>query len=328
MRLKDIFFVLFLFIVFLIGFAILASVFFFGDYPSQDTIAVIPIRGIILSGGEDSLFSNNIAKADDIVENLELAASDPTVKAILLDIDSGGGSVVGSRRIVKKIELIKKDFNKPVFAYINETGASGAYYVASAADFIIADEGSLVGSIGAIIMIPDINEFLSKVGVKMNIISSGDMKDIGSIYRPMKKEERKLFEDITVEIHEMFKDDVLRYREGKINKERFNEISDGRIFLGKQALLYGLIDATGSYEEALSIMKNKLGIKGKLKIKKYYKERSIIEKIFSENAYALSQVIKYNIIDSLNASNNLSDHLYYSNNSPINYYNYEAYYIK
>lgn len=226
-------------------------------------VAIIPIQGEISTHS-----SNDTVGYQDVIQALDDAENDPTISVILLDIDSGGGSVVSSKQMVSKI----RDVNKPIMSWIGEVGASGAYYIASSSHYVMADADSITGSIGVISMQPNIEELMQKVGVKMNTIKTGELKDIGSPYNEMSDEEKEVLQGIVNQAFDSFKNDVQTFRGEKLNQEKFAEILDGRILSGRQALDIGLIDETGTREQAIMKAAALGEIEGKPSLK-YYMER-------------------------------------------------------
>ncbi|MEM4256813.1 MAG: signal peptide peptidase SppA [Candidatus Diapherotrites archaeon] len=222
-----------LFFIFLGFFLILT---FSGNYSTtKNNIAIIPLQGQIFAG-KDAY--DGILSSEEIVELIEQANNNNSVAAILLDIDSGGGEVVASKQLVYAI----RESKKPVYAYINSIGASGAYYAAAAADYIMADEDSITGSIGVISIFPNFTELLEKIGIKVTVLTEGKYKASGSGFTEFTQEEQELFKQILSETYNKFKADVLEFRAGKISAKQFESIADGRIMSGRQAYYAGLVD--------------------------------------------------------------------------------------
>jgi len=244
-------------------------------------VALIEIKGEILS---TSAF--NATNAFDVVDAIDRADKDVTVSAILLEINSPGGSVVATRQIVEKIRETKK----PVVAWISDIGTSGAYYVASACDLVIADEHSITGSIGAVSIVWNFSEMLEKLGIKVDVLKEGKYKGMASIFTELTPEERKIIEGMLKQVYEGFKGDILKFRGGKINKTRFEQVADGRLLTGKQALDYGLIDELGSREYAIKRAGELAGLK-KPNIKRYTTEPTLQNLLFNAG-YSFGQGMK------------------------------------
>jgi protease-4 len=210
-------------------------------------VAIIPLKGDIVTETSDGLFGSEETDAYTFISFLESADSDPSIAAIVIEINSGGGSPLASSEMEKAI----KNVSKPVVAWIGEVGASGGYYVASAADVIIAHPYSLTGSIGAVSYNLQLSGLYEKYGLNMTVIKSGQFKDMGSQYRNMTEEEAKMFQDIVDYLYMDFKNLVLKNREGKVDPVKIDEIADGRIFLGNDAYNYGLVDELGGRRDAI-----------------------------------------------------------------------------
>jgi len=211
-----------------------------------ESIGVVNIHGEIFMESTDP-FSGYAPGVPNLINLLEQAESDEEVKVIFLDINSGGGSVIASKELQRAVRKLEK----PVVAYISDIGASGAYYAASAADEIIADEDSLTGSIGTMMELQNLVGLMQKVGVNVTTITSGDMKSIGNPFEEFTEEQEELLQVIINDAFNSFKQDVLENRAGRISEKQFDSIADARILNGRQALAVGLIDYTGSRDFAL-----------------------------------------------------------------------------
>lgn len=243
-------------IALLIGIVALLAVFSAGWSP-KSTVLVIPLQGTI-SSDSDSTYSQQLS-TQEIVDSLKEADEDPSVAAVLLDIESPGGSIVATKQIVAQIRETKK----PVVSRIGDLGASGAYYAAAASDFVIADSDSLTGSIGVISMFLNLEGLLEKIGVKAKIVKEGKFKAIGSPFQEMTPEEEKLLQVLLHDAFLNFKKDIRDFRGEKLDSGQFDEITDGRILSGSQALKAGLIDGLGTREQAIQKAAEMGGITGK-----------------------------------------------------------------
>ncbi|MBU1120396.1 MAG: signal peptide peptidase SppA [archaeon] len=272
-------------LVILIGLALLVAFLFLpfqdvstGGFFGAKQIALIPVKGEILS--EETGFTS-FASSQKIVDALDKAENDPRVGAIFLDIDSPGGTIVATKQIVAKL----RSMNKPKVAWIGESGASGAYYLAAASDFIMADEDSITGSIGVLSISPNIEGLLEKIGVKVNVLKEGNFKAMGSPFEEMTEEEEQLLQQLLSDAFSHFKRDVLELRKGKITKAEFERIADGRILSGSQAKESGLVDELGNREEAIQKAAELAGIQGKPVLKNYV-EREDVFSMFSNAGYS------------------------------------------
>ncbi len=282
----------------LVIFLVLLLAFYAGDSSGfEKKVAVIPLKGEISMsyGGYSEGFS-----ALELVEKLDEAQNDPSIGVIFLDIDSPGGSVVATKQIVYKVLEVKK--TKPVVSYIGEVGASGAYYVAASSDYIITDADSITGSIGVISIVPNIEELLTKIGVKVNIVKAGEYKAIGSIFEELKPQERELLETLIMETFEGFKSDVLSFRKDKLNKIQFEKVADGRIISGRQALSLKLVDELLPREKAIEKAAQIGGISGEPSIKNYQKPAPTLFDLFSISGQAFGFGLNKGISSQANQS--------------------------
>ncbi len=208
----------------------------------------------------------------DIIRQFE---EDSAVRAVIVRLDSPGGKVGPSQEIYEALLRLKKQ--KPVIASMGSVSASGAYYIACAADRIYALPGTLTGSIGVILEFFDVTEGLRKLGVSSRSITGGELKDAGSPFRHMTDKERRYFEYLTRDVHDQFKDAVSRSR--KLQRSKVDEFADGRVFTGRQALANGLIDSLGGMDSAVEDAGKRAGIKGKPRIIKGEPEEGVWKEI-------------------------------------------------
>ena len=244
---------------------------------SGGNVMVIPVYGAITFGGCGGGLLTGALQCTQVPvfkKQLEAAEKDPSVKAVLLEINSGGGSVVASRELMRAV----RDFEKPVVSWIGEVGASGAYYVASGSDHIMADRDSLTGSIGVIMEVPHYYELMDEVGVNVTVIKAGDSKDIGSPYRPMTEGEEDELQGIADKIYQDFVGDVALNR--NLEYGYVENLSQGQIYLGSEAKNLGLIDENGGFDEALAKAASLGKIKGKPSVKKREERVGLLDILF------------------------------------------------
>ncbi|MCI0469032.1 MAG: signal peptide peptidase SppA [Nitrospirae bacterium] len=216
-----------------------------GEISLNERIALVRVEGPIL-------------RSKAIVDEIKGYAKDASVKAIVLRVDSPGGGVVPSQEIY---EEVKKAANKKkVVVSMGSLAASGGYYISAPASRIIANPGTITGSIGVIMEIPNLKGLMDKIGVKTEVIKSGRHKDIASVFRGIGAEERKILQGVMDDVHEQFITAVSKSRNKPINEIR--KIADGRIFSGRQALKAGLVDELGDLEHAVNVAAKLAGIKG------------------------------------------------------------------
>jgi len=192
-----------------------------------------------------------------IMRSLETCKKDPKIRAIVLRIDSPGGEVVSCQEIYQQI----KEMNKPTVASFGAVAASGGYYIACACDKIIADPGSITGSIGVLMEFPNFTGFIKKIGVKFEVVKSRKHKDIGSPFREMTEDEKKLLKGVVADVYEQFVDAVVEGR--NLPRNEVLQIADGRIFSGRQAKNLGLVDEMGTLQDAIKEAAKLAGIEGK-----------------------------------------------------------------
>jgi len=223
------------------------------DMPRAEGVAVIRVDGVIAGTGD---YYSGVVTPEYFLDLLEQAEDDDRVKAILLRVDSPGGTVAAS----EEISAYVKEATKPVVISIGDVGASGAYMVSSQADEIWANPGSSVGSIGVIAEIPNVETLLDTVGVEFQVITAGKYKDTGSPYRPLTKEERALIQGEVEEAYGQFIDIVAEGR--KLDRATVEELAIGWTWSGVEAKKLGLIDEIGTYRDALDAAAERGGIKG------------------------------------------------------------------
>jgi protease-4 len=214
-----------------------------------EKIAVIEVRGVILD-------------PQPVVERLVKLRKNENVKAIVLRIDSPGGGVGPAQEIFAEVKKAQKE--KKVLVSMGSVAASGGYYIACGADKILANPGSITGSIGVIVESLNVEELLRKLGLRSMVVKSGKHKDLGSPLRPMTEEERKLLQGVLDSVHEQFIRAVAEGR--KLPVEKVRELADGRIFSGEQAQELGLVDELGNLEDTLAMAATLAGIRGEPEI--------------------------------------------------------------
>lgn len=224
-----------------------------------------------------------ILSSESIVRQFKEYGEDKSIKAIILRVNTPGGGVAASQEMY---EIIKKtrDSGKPVIVSISSLGASGGYYAACGGSIIVADGGSLVGSIGVIINLTNFKDLAEKIGVTQTIIKSGELKDAGNPLREVNEKDREYFQDIVDDSFEQFLEVVSTER--KIDMERLKLYATGRVFTGRQAKEIGLVDSIGTYEDAVRIAGRMAGIEGEPVIVKEKVRLSFVERIlegFSNN---------------------------------------------
>jgi protease-4 len=200
-----------------------------------------------------------ISNSADIVRQLKKYAKDSSVPSIVIHIDSPGGGAAASQEIYEEIKKTKEK-GKRIVASMGSVGASGGYYVACAADTILANPGTLTGSIGVIFQFPVAEELFRKIGLRFEVVKSGEFKDVGSMNRRMTEGERKLLQSVIDDTYDQFVQVLVENRD--LSEEEVYDIADGSIFTGRQARELGLIDELGTLEDAIAIAGEMGGIEG------------------------------------------------------------------
>ena len=242
----------------------------------KDKIGVIPIEGAI-------------TESEAVVSDLVEFKKDEGIKAIILRVNSPGGGVGPSQEIYREIrKTIEK---KKVIASMGSVAASGGYYVSSAANKIVANPGTLTGSIGVLMEFVRLQELMEKIGVDMEVLKSGEFKDIGSPHRKLTERDKEMIQKVVSDIQNQFVEAVAQGRDLSVEKVR--EIADGRIFSGSRGVELGLVDQLGNFEDAVELAKSMAGIKGEVKL--VYPKRTRMrfwDILFEEGSRALYRALR------------------------------------
>jgi protease-4 len=236
----------------LLALMVLVNIFFPDlDLSTEDRIALIRVEGVILD-------------SQTTVGELKKFSENPSIKAIVLRIDSPGGGVVPSQEIHDAVQRVRTKNNKAVIASMGSVAASGGYYIAVATDRIVANPGTLTGSIGVIMEMANVEGLLQKIGVEGVVIKSGKFKDVGSPLRKMSDEERGLLQNVMDDVHKQFIEAVAEGRALELSDVQ--ALADGRIFTGRQAKDAKLVDELGDLEDAIQLAADIVGIEGEPKV--------------------------------------------------------------
>ncbi len=234
--------IFFLLLIYLIGrFLGRESQFAFGD-----KIAVVEIQGVI-------------AQSSGIIEEIHQYLEDTGVKAIVLRIDSPGGGVGPAQEIHREVQ--KARGKKKLITSMDSVAASGGYYIACASDLIVANPGTITGSIGVVMEFTNLEELLKKIGVKGVVLKGGEYKDVGSPFREMTPDEKKIMQEVIDNVHQQFIRAVVEGR--KLERSSVIKVADGRIFTGEQALELKLVDRMGNLQDAIDMAAEMVGIEAK-----------------------------------------------------------------
>ncbi|MGV8172278.1 MAG: signal peptide peptidase SppA [Candidatus Woesearchaeota archaeon] len=270
---------------------------FFGD--NNDTalnynVAVIPIKGEITTENSGGLFSNDMASSTETVRLIEKAGNDKNVKAVILEINSPGGSPVATDEIAQAVKSLREKDILTV-AWVRETGASGAYWIASSTDHIIANRMSVVGSIGVYGSYLELYGLLNRYNVTYRRLVSGEYKDTGTPYRPLSSAEEILLQEKLDTLHRYFITAVAENR--GMDYDTVKSLSNGEIFLGIEAKDNGLVDELGGKAETIRYIENKLNITASTK--EFSRDKSFIESLtqtLNHNSYYMGQGIASGLV--------------------------------
>lgn len=248
-------------IVVFIAYSVVVKI--FSDGPK---VAVLNIEGVILT-------------SDEYLESLDAIRKDKSIRALVVRINSPGGAVGPSQEIYSELEDIKSEL--PVVASMGAVAASGGYYIACAADSIFANPGTITGSIGVVAQFLSYKQLLEWAKIDVEVVKSGDFKDLGSPLKTMSKEEIDYIQTLIDNVHNQFKSTVEVNR--KIDKSSVEKVADGRIFSGEQALNLKLVDRLGNLNSAINYAVDQSGITGEPIILNYPEKKSpLSELLFSK----------------------------------------------
>lgn len=252
-----------------------------GTRTAREQIAVIKVEGEIYDRPESYYRRSPV---EEIIAQLEQAREETEARGIILKIDSPGGSIIDVEKIYAKLEEVRKQ--KPVVALLENVAASGGYYLACAAEKIVAHPLTITGNVGAVMFLPNFGDlFEKKLGIRMKVIKSGRHKDIGSPWREMNREEEEILQRLINQAYQRFLDIVVKSRNLKPDQARL--IGDGRIFSGEESKNIGLVDEIGTFDTALEIAKKLAKLK-EAKAVEYYYRPNIFDLFFGYSQSRLS----------------------------------------
>ena len=241
--------------------------------PSQEKkkVAIVPVKGAIFEGES----SWGLGAYSFGMKALKTALNDDSVAAVVLEVNSPGGSVTASDRLCHEITQLAA--KKPVVVFMGDIAASGGYYISAPAKVIYASPTTITGSIGVIVETLNAEQLMEKIGVKMTVVKSGPRKDVLSPWRSLTEGEQAMLSGIVGELYEQFLQAVLAGRKDKITREKLLSIADGSIFTADQALKNGLIDKIGYREDAIKEAGTLAGIAGEPLVVEYRKTLTLLE---------------------------------------------------
>lgn len=233
-----------------------------GSSSIGEKVAVLDIAGII-------------TKSDATIKLIHSYRDDPNIKAIILRINTPGGSVAPVQEIFSELRKLEK----PIVASMGSTAASGGYYIACAADTIVANPGTLTGSIGVIMQFTKLKGLYDKVGLEHQVIKSGQFKDSGSMFRDLSEDDIAILQETVDDVYNQFVDAISESREDTLTRDEIIKLANGRIFSGRQALEYKLIDKLGNLQDAIVVAGELGNIEGKPKVLRRERRTSLLEQL-------------------------------------------------
>src|ERR1051325_7124065 len=246
------------------------------DFPFSDRIQVVDVEGELIQSGS-------------ILDQLKRYEDSNSVKAILLNIDSPGGGVAVSQEIYTEIKRLREKKDKTIVAYLSSTGASGAYYISCAANKIVANPGTIVGSIGVIAEWVNYADLLQWAKLKDIVFKTGEFKDTGSPSRPITENERKYFQGLIDDMYVQFVEAVSSGRKLDLQEDR--TMADGRVFTGRDAKERKLIDEIGNFQDAVDATAKLAGISGKPRLVRLARQRVTLLDVLTTD---LSRLASFN----------------------------------
>lgn len=235
--------------------------------PGAAKVGLIDVRGLIADAREPGLLGAGENPVDQVSSALALAEKDPSVRAVLVRISSPGGTVAGSDEMYREIRRFREVTGKPVVASMGEVAASGGYYVALAADHLVAQPTSITGSIGVIIPTVNFSQGLGRIGIVSRSVKSGGNKDLANPLEPVRDSQYEVLQAMVDEFYARFRGLVSQRRAGKIDDSRLDELADGRIFTGERAHQLGLVDEVGGMRDAFEASKRLAGLENATLVK-------------------------------------------------------------
>ena len=248
----------------------------------SDKIAILDIDGVISGRASSSLLASQPNTVHEIRSRLERIEEDLRVKAVVLNVSSPGGEVTACDVIYDELVRVKTKRDLPIVATIVDTGASGGYYIASAADTILAHPTAIVGSIGVILQAVNVSGLFEKIGVSVVTIKSGTFKDMLSPFKLEDSGDVDVLDDVVKRLHARFVDIVDRGRPG-LERDRVESLADGKVYVAEQALEKGLIDGVGYLTDAIDEAAKRADIEDPTVIR-YSRSRSLGQSIYAVNS--------------------------------------------
>jgi protease IV len=221
-------------------------------------VAIIDVDGLLLNTNLVGPYSSGDNPVDVFREKLDVAAADPYAVAVVVRINSPGGSVTASDIMWRDLQRFRENTHRPVVACLMDLGAGGAYYLSTASDLILAHPTTVTGGIGVVLNLYNLEDAMNLLHIVSQAVKAGEKSDLGTVTRALKPEEEALLKEMANEFYDRFRDVVLRQRKQVDATEKTT--FDGRVFTASQALKLGLIDRVGYLEDALDVARERAGL--------------------------------------------------------------------
>ncbi|MCG7853993.1 MAG: signal peptide peptidase SppA, partial [Methanosarcinaceae archaeon] len=273
----------FLLLIISVSFAAIFQTFGGDLYPAGDKVAVIYVQGTMLTGSIPG--GLGYVTSEEISDNIRRASKDENVRAIVLRINSGGGSPTASEEIVREMKRAQED-GLPIVVSMGDVAASAAYYISAPADVILANPSTMTGSIGVIWTFQNMSKYYDEEGIEFHIAKSGEFKDMGGTWRGLTDEEKEYADTVIIEIYDNFVDEVASGR--NMSRSDVKDIADGRIYTGASAKKIGLVDDFGNLYDAIDLAAELGGIEGEPTVV-YMNRPSLSSLLFGAEAESLGQ---------------------------------------
>lgn len=252
----------------------------------RDQVVVIPVKGFITDEAEDGMMRRKPSLVTEVVSHIHKAANDPSVKAVVLKVNSPGGTATGSDILYHEIQKLKQSRNMPIVVSMMGVAASGGYYISLPADHIVAHQTTITGSVGVVFIRPKLMGLMDKIGVEIETSKSGKDKDMGSPFRPTTNTEVESFQTITNELAGLFQSRVRNHRH--LKPSALSEVTTGKVFTASQALRLGLVDEIGFTDDAIARAKTLAGLDPDARVVMYRRIEYANDNIYN-NVTASSQ---------------------------------------
>jgi protease-4 len=266
-----------------------------GGFAPGERVGVITVEGVITAAGGQTMFGAPVGGVRRTLEHLKRAEEDDNIKAVVLRINSPGGSAAASQELYHAVKRLAD--NKPVVASMADAAASGGYYIALPAEKIVANQATMTGSIGVRMSFLRYYELANEHGVEGGSIVSGPYKDIGSPWRQMTASERRLLQGMIDNIYKQFVEHVAESRGMEYDEAK--ELADGRIFTGEQAVTAGLVDELGGFNHAVKVAGELGGIEGEPKIRDIGDRGTFFDLLGAQSRAAVREAARDAVTDAL-----------------------------